>query len=119
MTRKETVKEILINYCTTSDTAGLHLLAKKNSRVVSFFLLMSVTGYCCYQCKQNVDDYLSYAVSTRITILDNSNSTFPAITFCPQYMFKSSTFANIAYKAEGLALFYTDGTNFDRLKKEV
>lgn len=108
MTRSNTIKHIFINYCESSNTVGLYLVAKKNARILSLLILISVTGYCCYQCKLNINDYLSYDISTRVTLTNNSDR-FPAITFCPQSVFKRSTFSLNYYRAVDLALFYFTG----------
>lgn len=71
----------------------------------AFFVL--VTGYCLYQCKLNIDEYLKYDLL--ITVKDETVSAidFPAITICPMLLYKKSTYGKITGYGYGLSELYS------------
>lgn len=109
VTEDTKLSEILINYCKHSHTNGLSFLVKKKHRIFWSLILISIASYCCYQCKLNLDNYLSYAISTKTSLSSISGIKFPAITFQPLYMWKRSTFGDLAQKDLHLTVYFSSG----------
>lgn len=93
-------------FCLDISIHGFAFLPGKRNQKAWIFLITITACYCCFQCKLNIDSYLLYDIKTKISLMDPENFTFPAITFCPQYMFKRSTVASFPLYNLGLAAFY-------------
>lgn len=115
---RTTYRSVFKRFCFKSEIAGIRHLAYGQISWILIFLF--ITSYCIYQCGCNLNDYLSYKISTRTTEEYHTDLYFPSITFVPQYVFKKSDMENVADASPIVTYYYVnDLIEFERLMNEV
>lgn len=98
--------KLFLNFCFNTTIHGFAFAPGKRNRKAWIFLLTVTACYCCFQCKLNLDSYLSYDVKIKKSLMNPENFSFPSITFCPQYVFRRSIFVSLPFYSTSIAAFY-------------
>lgn len=115
-----TYEQTVRKFCYTTSAHGFLYMAQKRFRAFWTMILVVAVLVFAIQCKLHMESYLRYTVTTKTTNLPSSISNFPAITFCPPYVFKRSKWSKQANTEYMLANYYANSENeIPKLIKEV
>lgn len=97
-------------FCSNTSIHGFVFVPRNRGRKTWISLITISAFYCFYQCKLNIDSYLRFDITTKNSLMYPENVTFPAVTFCPQFPHKRSTFASMSSYPLVIAEYYAKTT---------
>ena len=83
--KRKTVKKVLINWCEISTVHAIPRIRRSKNSYLRFLWLLCFAAsaiYCIYSIVVSFQAYFKYETLTSIEIIKESQSNFPAVSFC-------------------------------------